>query len=50
MVYWSDIHHSFFCYHFLGNLNQGEYRFLSLCFTSLLVDFFGSKRGFNFSL
>lgn len=42
MLYFSYVHHSFFCYHFLGNLNQGEYTFLSALHHCELVSLVGN--------
>lgn len=41
-LYFSYVHHSFFCYHFLGNLNQGEYTFLSAPHHCELVSLVGN--------
>ena len=42
MLHFSCVHHSFFCYHFLGNLNQGEYTFLSAPHHCELVSLVGN--------
>lgn len=42
MPHFSYMHHSFFCYHFPGNLNQGEYTFLSASHHCELVSLVGN--------